>query len=133
MKVEGIGYSAQGVDSKRRDGKRTYSEEHKRGIVEQCLRPGASVAGVALAHRVNANLVHKWINKHRERQTAVLLPVTVSEQATDSAARPSIRSTARRESVFASIEIELPGGRLRLKGAIDLDAVRALIGMLSGG
>ncbi|HTR15024.1 MAG TPA: transposase [Roseiarcus sp.] len=35
-------------------------------IVEAALTPGASVAGVARAHDVSANLVFKWIRRSRE-------------------------------------------------------------------
>lgn len=41
------------------------SPELKAAIVAECLAPGASVAAVALAHGVNANLVRKWIEKSR--------------------------------------------------------------------
>ena len=41
------------------------SPELKAAIVAACLAPGASVAAVALAHGVNANLVRKWIEKSR--------------------------------------------------------------------
>lgn len=34
------------------------SPEVKAGILAECDRPGASIAKVALAHGVNANLVH---------------------------------------------------------------------------
>jgi transposase len=29
-------------------------------VVDECRQPGASVAGVALAHGLNANLVRRW-------------------------------------------------------------------------
>jgi transposase len=32
----------------------------KRRVLDECRRPGASVAKVALSHGLNANLVHKW-------------------------------------------------------------------------
>jgi transposase-like protein len=38
-------------------------------IVAQCRQPGVSVAGVALSHGINANLVRKWI-RQAERQPA---------------------------------------------------------------
>jgi len=37
-----------------------YSKEFKARILAACEQPGASVAGVALANGLNANLVHKW-------------------------------------------------------------------------
>ena len=36
---------------------RKRSQAEKQAIVLACLKPGASVAGVALAHGANANLV----------------------------------------------------------------------------
>lgn len=40
--------------------RRHYSKEFKARILTACEQPGASVAGVALANGLNANLVHKW-------------------------------------------------------------------------
>jgi transposase len=40
--------------------RRRHSQELKAQILAACAEPGASVAGVALAHGINANVVHKW-------------------------------------------------------------------------
>jgi transposase len=40
--------------------RRRHSRELKAEVLAACARPGASVAAVALAHGLNANLVHKW-------------------------------------------------------------------------
>ena len=40
--------------------RRRYSRAFKARIIAACEQPDASVAGVALAHGLNANLVHKW-------------------------------------------------------------------------
>ena len=32
----------------------------KLAIISECLQPGASLAGLVLAHQVNANMVRKW-------------------------------------------------------------------------
>jgi len=48
--------STQPVATKRRH----RSREEKRRIVEEALAEGASVAAVARAHGVNANLVFNW-------------------------------------------------------------------------
>jgi transposase len=44
------------INSKRR----RHSPELKALILAECARPGTSVAAVAMAHGINANLVHKW-------------------------------------------------------------------------
>ena len=47
-----------------RDGRRRFDAQAKRELIEACLQPGVSVAGLALAHGVNANLLRKWISRH---------------------------------------------------------------------
>jgi transposase len=43
--------------------RRSYSPELKSQVVTQTQVPGASVAGVALAHGINANIVHRWLRE----------------------------------------------------------------------
>jgi transposase len=43
-----------------RSARRSWSPEEKRRIVEEAVRPGASVADVARRHGLNANLVFTW-------------------------------------------------------------------------
>jgi transposase-like protein len=43
--------------------RRFYSPELKSQVVAQTQLPGASVAGVALAHGINANIVHRWLRE----------------------------------------------------------------------
>jgi transposase len=43
-----------------RSARRSWSAEEKRRIVEESLRPGASVSVVARRHDVNANLLFSW-------------------------------------------------------------------------
>jgi transposase len=40
--------------------RRRHSAELKAQVLAECAQPGASVARVALAHGINANVVHKW-------------------------------------------------------------------------
>ena len=128
------GQSEAGLVLKRKnDGRRIYSPSHKRAIVEQCLRPGVSVAGIALAHGINANLVRKWIVKHRRTVAAAakgssvappaLLPVTVQAE------RP--RSTARMTASPGLIVVALCGARVELVGGVDGEALRTVLRALS--
>jgi transposase len=38
-----------------------HGAELKAEVLRQCREPGVSIAGVALAHGLNANLVRKWL------------------------------------------------------------------------
>jgi len=50
-----------------RRSRRRHSTEFKAEVLAACAQPGASVAGVALAHGINANLVHRWRRKVMKR------------------------------------------------------------------
>lgn len=40
--------------------RRRHADELKARVLAACAEPGASVAAIAQAHGLNANLVHKW-------------------------------------------------------------------------
>ena len=40
--------------------RRSYPKSFKAQVVEECTQPGASVAGVALSHGLNANLLDRF-------------------------------------------------------------------------
>jgi len=44
-----------------RNGRRRYDPASKRRLVGACLQLGVSLAGVAMQHGVNANLLRKWV------------------------------------------------------------------------
>lgn len=46
--------------------RRRYSKKLKQQVLSECERPNASVAKVAMAHGINANVVHSWPKRVRE-------------------------------------------------------------------
>ncbi len=63
--------------------RRYYSAELKEQILLECAQPSASVAKVAMAHGINANIVHGWRKLAREANMPLLpppsfVPVTVA-------------------------------------------------------
>ncbi len=48
-----------------RDGRRSFDRQAKRRLIEACLQPGVSLAGMALKHGLNANLLRKWVLRHQ--------------------------------------------------------------------
>ena len=69
-------------DAKTRS-RRKHDSELKRQVLAECSAARASVAKVAMAHGLNANLVHKW---RREAQrpaqaAAAFVPVAVAPTA----------------------------------------------------
>ena len=101
------------------------SPELKAAIVAECLAPGASVAAVALAHGVNANLVRKWIEKARPSTKA-------SADVSWLAVVPDTPSPAPRVATpGGEIEIEFPRARLLLRGAVDRAVLERVLASLS--
>ena len=63
-----------------RQRRRRHSAEFKAEVIAACQQPGVSIAAVALAHGLNANLLRHWIIKH-ERAAATPVPVAMPSNA----------------------------------------------------
>ena len=116
-------------DATAKRARRRYSAEFRRQVVEQTFAPGVSVAKIAMDHRLNTNLVFKWRRDHLRQlaghgQAPKMLPVMV-EPSSMLDGKPAQRVAT------SMIEIELAAGRIRLKGAVDVAALRAVIDLLS--
>lgn len=65
--LPGIGPFGLAIAGVGRDGRRRYDPAGKERLIDACLRPGVSLAGLALQHGVNANLLRKWVARRRLR------------------------------------------------------------------
>ena len=65
-----------------RNGRRRYDPASKQRLVEACLQPDVSLAGLALQHGVNANLLRKWVAEHQRQQRNGVAEGAI-ERATD--------------------------------------------------
>jgi transposase len=105
-----------------RQVRKRRSAAEKRLIVEQTQEPGASVARVARAHGLNANVVFQWRREYREGRLAAtgLVPVVVTGDVVSEVV-PSSPSAG-------SIRIDLPGGAVvSVEGSADIKLVRAIV------
>ena len=50
-----------GMDLMGRRRRRRHSAQFKEAVIQECMRPGVSMAAVALAHSLNANMLRKWV------------------------------------------------------------------------
>jgi transposase len=90
-------------------GRRRYSEELKFEVMAECDAPGASVAKVAMARGINANVVHRWRQLAREGEQGTVpkprefVAVAIAPQV------PALSQAGR------DIEIELRRGAVTMK------------------
>jgi transposase len=104
-----------------RPRRREYSGEFKSSVLEQCRRPGASVAGVALGHGLNPNMVHRWLREERQRQVlapggCAFVPVSIPPVQAIAAERcePALAAPASTSDPDPSIRIEIQRGGTRV-------------------
>jgi transposase len=95
-------------------------------IVEESLRPGATVAAVAATRGINRDQIYHWRKQYRDgllkreegQSNAGLLAVRVSRKR-------SIRANGVSRS---AIEIEFPNNiKVRIAGATDPELIRAVL------
>jgi len=113
--------------------KRQYrSLEQKLRIVQEALAEGASVAGVARAHGVNANLVFNWCRKYRAGRLgggseAKLLPVRVTAESSSALPGPLCEPGSLPTSSSGTIHIQLRHAQVRVEGSADPVVLRVLM------
>jgi transposase len=117
-------------------GRRRFTPEFKRQIVELTLQPGASVAGIALAHQVNANQLFKWRRQYLAEkeitsggEAPTLLPVEITPALEPTSAKAGHESVP---SGVGRIDIEVGTVRVRVTGAVDPATLRTVLASLRG-
>ncbi len=133
---------ARGVGRKRgASGRKSYTPEEKRRIVDESFRPGASVSRIARNHDINTNLLFTWRRQHGRGELvaaagsvlpAALLPVTIT-QSNKRSKRPAQSGAAkvrRRKQPAGLIEIDLPGASIRIHGHADREALAQVLSLL---
>ena len=91
----------------KRAPRRAHSTELRSQVLAECARAGASVAAVAMAHGLNANLVRKW----RHAATGGSVPGTLSRVNKNSGEFVALALSAQGAAVSpGDIRIELRRG-----------------------
>jgi len=124
------------------NGRRRYDPASKDRLVEACLQPGVSVAGLALQHGVNANLLRKWVEKRRQLQgkggqpRAAQLPNPTAFVRVETSPVPTVSHAggiaphAVERSSSARLQASMPNGvTLTLEGC-DPQLLAVMIGAL---
>ena len=101
------------------------SKQERRQVVEETLRPGASVAVIARRHGVNANQVFHWRKLYREGRldvsppAAQLVPVQITEVMSGDPMPARLHSGV--------ILVEVGRARIRIEGSVDSENLRLVL------
>ncbi|MDE1981597.1 MAG: transposase [Betaproteobacteria bacterium] len=105
------------VVGRRSNGRNIYSKAAKQRLVEVCLKPGVSLARVALHNGLNANVLRRWVTLHLRKPGAMPVP---------SASFIPVAPLPGRNPA-APIEIDVGGATLRLQGPVDAEQLRLVL------
>jgi transposase len=115
----------------KRDGRCCYDPEAKRELIEACLRPGVSVARMALQHGLNANMLRTWIARSQRK----LPPMPEMRRAktavaVTSAFIPVVQIKAAGEVSRRNIGAQLPNGVKLDLSEVGVDELPSLLKLL---
>jgi len=123
------------VVGRKRDGRCTYDPLAKQALIDECLKPGVSVARVAMLYGINANLLRTWIaksgqpNHGKERAVpgkALASPAAfVAVQVTEPAAPAAAPAPAA-----LCLHVRLPNGVALDVGQVPLEAMAPVLQLL---
>lgn len=122
-----------------RPRRREYSKEFKAQLVAACAQPGASVGGVALAHGLHANMLHRWIRESGTVRTSpgacthaqpsfISLPLTAMLASTcDEQAPTALPPSPLSPPPSAPVQVRLQRGELVVNLQCPLSQCGALL------
>ena len=116
-------FAGQRVERTNARGRHRYCEPFKTWIVELAVRPGMSMAGLAMRNQVNANQLRRWVKLHGYgiggMTASKLLPVTIAKH---SAVPPTTNCAAG-----APVEIEVAGAIVRVRDGVTPATLRVVL------
>ena len=127
------------VVGRKRDGRCTYDPLAKQALVGECLKPGVSVARVAMLYGINANLLRTWIAKSHPPHpacTAHALPAQALESAAFVAVQvaepvaPAAVPAPAPAPVALCLHVRLPNGVALDVGQVPLEAMAPVLQLL---
>lgn len=111
----------------KRDGRCIYDPAAKRALVEAACRPGLSVAGLALCHGINANLLRTWMRKHQAQQETGFLTTAVAPLPAFIPVVPTVPSA---RAGLPGLAVCLPNGVRIEVGPVEADGLAILLHQL---
>lgn len=114
-----------------------FPEAFKRRLVEQSLQPGINIAQLARDNNINDNLLFNWRRRYLQKQNkssavtpVTLIPVEIAERQPAVIDGALLDVPKNDDHAELCCEVHLPGGSVKLSGAVTPALLLALIGEL---
>ncbi|HBC0587138.1 TPA: transposase [Enterobacter cloacae] len=114
-----------------------FPEEFKRRLIEQSLQPGINIAQLARDNNINDNLLFNWRRRYLQKQNkssavtpVTLIPVEIAERQPAVIDGAFLDVPKNEDHAELCSEVHLPGGSVKLSGAVTPALLLALIGEL---
>lgn len=124
------------LDNSPRGRRPNFPLAFKLPLVEQSMQPGVSTARLVREHGINDNLLFNWRNLYKQGRLGATLPAEpclLPVELEDVPSPPPITEADKAPpSDVAECELVLPGGTLRLRGALSPALLNMLIHELKG-
>ena len=123
------------VVGRKRDGRCSYDPPAKQALIDECLKPGVSVARVAMLYGINANLLRTWIAKSRQLHPTGTARA-LSAKARESTAFVAVQVSAPAAPAVATapaalcLHVRLPNGVALDVGQVPLEAMAPVLQLL---
>lgn len=103
-------------DSYSRQRRRKHSAEFKAKVIAACRRPGVSISAVALANKLNANLLRRWVVAEEQNAPSRSSAKVVAQPPTTIESPPFVPVQIERSvAVGQEIRIEVRRGATVIK------------------
>ena len=121
------------VVGRKRAGRCTYDPRAKQALIDECLKPGVSVARVAMLYGVNANLLRTWIAKSGQPNHGKARAVpgkALAPAAAFVAVQVSAPTAPVPAPVALCLHVRLPNGVALDVGQVPLEAMAPVLQLL---
>ena len=106
---------------KRGRSRRTHSAQFKQEAVDQCTRPGMSLANVARQHELHPSLLARWVKERTEpaRMTVSTQSSLVPQFVPLRVESPQCAELPRSTTLSSKIEVSIDRADLRIAFKVD--------------
>lgn len=89
--------------------RRIHSAEFKASLIQTCQHPGVSIASVALANGVNANMLRKWVDEAERGEPRELKSRSVMRT------QPSVGESSSPDFISLQLPISAPAADIHIE------------------